>query len=293
VSETSARLLVLAAAVLFSTGGAVIKSTTLTAWQVAGLRSAIAALALLTVLPSARRRWHWHHLLVGTAYASTLVLFVSATKLTTAANAIYLQATAPLYLLVLAPRTLNERIRVPDVVFLGLMATGLIAFFLGETQPGRSAPNPWAGNILGAISGFTWAVTVTGLRWVSRRGHEHTLATVVIGNVMAAAICLPRTLPLRHVSAMDWLALTWLGVFQIALAYVCLSRGVRHITALEVSLLLLAEPVLNPVWAWLAHGERLSAWGLAGAALIIAATVGRTFSGAARQRPVASTTPRC
>ena len=77
-------------------------------------------------------------------------------------------------------------------------------------------------------------------------------------------MCLPLGWPIAGAVAVDWVALVWLGVFQIGLAYLCLSKGVRHVTALEASLLLLAEPVLNPVWAWLAHGERPGRWALAG-----------------------------
>src|SRR6187551_39362 len=95
------RLWVFAAALLFSTGGAAIKGNTLTSWQVASFRSLIAAVALALLIPSARREWTRRHLLVGLVYAVALILFVAATKLTTAANAIFLQATAPAYLIVL------------------------------------------------------------------------------------------------------------------------------------------------------------------------------------------------
>ena len=95
----AARLWVVAAAALFSTGGAAIKSVALTAWQVASFRSGVATLVILAALPGARRRWTWPAAAVGAAYAATMILFVLSNKLTTAANAIYLQATSPLYLL--------------------------------------------------------------------------------------------------------------------------------------------------------------------------------------------------
>src|SRR5688500_15647594 len=109
--RTMARLQVLAAALLFSTGGAAVKATTLTAWQVAGFRSGIAALAVFLLVPAARRGWTWHVVPVGVAYAATLVLFVTANKLTTAANAIFLQASAPLYMLAFGPLLLREPVR--------------------------------------------------------------------------------------------------------------------------------------------------------------------------------------
>jgi drug/metabolite transporter (DMT)-like permease len=102
------RIQLLAAAALFSTGGAAIKACSLTSWQVAGLRSGIAALVLLLV-PAARRGWTPRAWLVGAAYAATVVLFVQANKLTTSAATAFLQSTAPLYVLLLAPHLLGER----------------------------------------------------------------------------------------------------------------------------------------------------------------------------------------
>jgi DME family drug/metabolite transporter len=271
-SATRARLLLLAAAALFSTGGAAIKGTTLDNWQVAGLRSLIAAAALMAFLPQARRHWSARNWLVGLVYAATLVLFVTANKLTTSANAIFLQATAPFYILLAAPLLLGERVRRQDVLFMGVIAAGMAAFALDTQAPVLSAPRPVAGNVAAAASGLTWALTVMGLRWVGRHDPEAALNTVVAGNLTAAAICLPFGWPVSGALPSDWITLTWLGVFQIGLAYVCLSAGVKHVTALEASLLLLLEPVLNPIWAWIVHGERPGAWALAGGAAIIAAT---------------------
>ena len=272
-----ARLEVLAAAVLFSTGGAAIKGTALTAWQVAGLRSLIAAIALLILLPHARRHWRPRSAVVGIAYAATLVLFVLANKLTTAANAIYLQATGPLVVMALAPLLLAEHVRRQDVPYVIAIAGGLALVFTGVQQPLVTAPNPLAGNLAGAASGLTWGFTIMGLRWMGSRDADATLNTVVIGNLIAAAACLPLGLPVQA-STHDWLTLGWLGVFQIGMAYALLSRGVRHVTALDASLLLLAEPVLNPVWAWLLQGERPAVWSLAGGGLILAASVARTIT---------------
>jgi drug/metabolite transporter, DME family len=271
------RLLLLAAAVLFSTGGAAIKWTPLTVWQVTGIRSLIAAAALLMFLPEARRHWSRRNWLVGIAYAVTLVLFVAANKLTTAANAIFLQATAPVYILLAAPYLLREHIRREDVPFMLAVAAGMAAFLLGGDPPVASAPDPPAGNLAAAASGVTYALTVMGLRAVARADPGATLNTIVSGNIVAAAVCLPAGWPMAGAVPSDWVTLAWLGVFQLGLAYVCLSKGVRHVTALEASLLLLAEPVLNPMWAWLAQGERPGGWALSGGALIVAATLGRAM----------------
>src|SRR5215471_18971607 len=163
------RLLLVATALLFSTGGAAIKSTTLTSCQVASFRSGLAAAVLLAVLPAARRGWRWWILPTAAAYAATLVAFVLATRLTTAANAIFLQSTAPLYLLLLAPWLLKEPIRRRDVLYLLAVAGGMAVFFVGTEAPLVTAPDPRRGNVIALASGFTYALTLAGFRWLATR----------------------------------------------------------------------------------------------------------------------------
>jgi drug/metabolite transporter, DME family len=124
-APSASRLKLVAAALLFSTGGAAIKAIPFTSWQVAALRSGIAAATLALFAPAARRRWSWRTPVVGLAYASTLILFVLANKLTTSANAIFLQSTAPLYLLILSPLLLQERIAREDLLVMLLVGGGL------------------------------------------------------------------------------------------------------------------------------------------------------------------------
>jgi len=269
------RALLFAAAALFSTGGAAIKATSLTGWQVASFRSGVAALAVLLMLPAARRGWSIRATLVGIAYAATMILFVQANKLTTAANTIFLQSTAPIYLVLLGPWLLSERTRRRDFVFMSVMGVGLVLFFVGAEQPAATAPRPFEGNLLALLSGISWAFTVLGMRWMgkgdSAGGHSAAVA-VVAGNAITFLFCLPWAVPVRMAQTTDWLVIGYLGVFQIGLAYICLTSALRHIPALEASLLLLVEPVLNPVWAWVVHGERPGAWALCGGVLILVAT---------------------
>lgn len=273
------RLAILAAAILFSTGGAAIKATQLTGWQVAAFRSAVAAIAVLLMLPAARRGFGRLAAVVASGYAATMILFVLANKLTTAASTIFLQATAPIYLVLLGPWLLKEPIRRREIAFMVALAVGLALFFVGREAGSVTAPDPFKGNILAALSGLCWAFAVAGLRFMSKGGrHEGGAATaVVLGNVFAFAVCLPFALPMGSVRATDVGIVVFLGVFQIGLAYVLLNYGLHHVGALEASLLLLAEPVLNPLWAWLVHGERPSAWALAGGAVIVAATLAKTL----------------
>jgi drug/metabolite transporter (DMT)-like permease len=276
---TTARLQLLATALLFSTGGAAIKACSLDSWQVASLRSGIAALFVLLAVPAARRGWSRATLGVGACYASTMVLFVTANKLTTAANAIFLQATAPLYILLLGPWLLREPLRRHDLVFMAATAVGLGLFFVGAPPRYATAPEPLRGNLLALLSGVFWAFTVVGLRFVGRRDHAGAdgkasggAATVAAGNVIACLACLPAALPVSGAAPADWAVLLYLGIFQIGVAYLLMIAAMRRVAALEASLLLLVEPAFNPLWAWLAHGERPGPWSLAGGVLILAAT---------------------
>jgi drug/metabolite transporter (DMT)-like permease len=270
-----ARLAILGAAVLFSSGGAAIKATSLSGWQVACLRSAVAAVAVLIMLPAARTGWGVMPVVVGIGYAATMILFVLANKLTTAANTIYLQATAPIYLVIIGPLLLKEPLRRRDLVFMGALAVGLGFFFVGTESGSRTAPDPHTGNVLAALSGVCWALAVSGLRYMGKTGGSAggSGAAVVAGNVIASLVCLPMALPIAHVSAQDAAVISFLGIFQIGLAYVLLTRGLEKVGAFEASLLLLGEPVLNPLWAWLVHGERPRSWSLVGGAIIVGATL--------------------
>ncbi len=273
----AARLEVLAAAALFSSGGAVIKSVHLAGWQVACCRSAIAAVTLFVLMPEARRRPGPRVLGVGLAYASTLILFVLANKLTTAASAIYLQSTAPLYVLLLSPWLLHERIRRQDLAFMLALAFGLGLFFVGFDAASATAPNPSLGNALSLVSGGTWALTIMGLRALGRGGESWGPAAAAWGNVFAAAACLPMALPIAVSRPTDWLLLGYLGICQIGIAYLFLIRGLGRVRAFEASLLLFLEPVLNPIWAWLVHGERPGRWSLAGGGVILLSTLVKSW----------------
>jgi drug/metabolite transporter (DMT)-like permease len=260
--------------VLFSTGGAAIKGATLTGWQVACGRSLVAAVALLLLLPEARRSWRWRTAGVSLAYAATLILFVLANRLTTAANAIFLQSAAPLYLLLLSPWLLKEPIRRADVLYMLAVAAGLSLLFVQREPAAATAPDPSRGNLLAAASGLTYALTLAGLRWLSR-GKETNggVATVAIGNLVVFAVSLPMALPVAAPGAANVAVILYLGIFQVGLAYVCVTRALQHVAAFEANTVLLLEPALNPVWVWLLQGERPGAWALAGGAVIIGAAL--------------------
>lgn len=259
----SARLAVLGAAVLWSSGGAAIKSCSLPALAVAGGRSAVAAAFILLALPSSRVRPDRRILAVATAYAATVVLFVLATKATTAANAIFIQDTAPLWVLLLGPRLLGERPTRQELYAVPVFLGGLTLFFLDRLGPGQLE-----GNFLALASGVAFALSILGLRGVKERA-----AVLLWGNVLAAVVALPFAVPGPMPTAQDAAILLFLGIFQLGAAYALFSRGLEGTPAVEASLLVLLEPVLNPVWTFVATGERPGPFALAGGTLVLAGTV--------------------
>jgi drug/metabolite transporter (DMT)-like permease len=278
-SSLSSRALLLAAALCFSTGGAAFKLVSMNGWQVASFRSGIAALVLIAVLPEARRGWSWPIVFVSFAYAATLVTFVVANKLTTSANAIFLQSTAPLYLLLLGPLVLHEPLRRADLLYMAGVLTGVTLFFVGSESAVATAPDPRRGNLIALGSGVVYALMLAGLRWLSRHP-EHkssSLGAAALGNIFACVCALPMALPVTHATPRDITVLVYLGVIQIGLAYVFLTRGLRHIQAVEATSILMVEPAMNPVWSWLVHNERPAPLSLLGGAMILLASLVNTL----------------
>jgi drug/metabolite transporter (DMT)-like permease len=208
-------------------------------------------------------------------------LFVLANKNTTAANAIFLQATAPIYLLLLGPLLLREPVRRSDLLVIAAVVCGAVLMFAGAPAASATAPNPRRGNWFGAGSGLTWALTVTGLRGLERKVNNAgaAITTVVAGNLIAFLACLPAAVPVQRFSISAAATLIYLGVFQIGLAYFLMTRSIRYVPALEASTLLMTEPALNPFWTWLIQGERPGGAPLAGGVLVLAATLGGTWWG--------------
>jgi drug/metabolite transporter, DME family len=270
-------LRVIGAALLFSTGGAAIKTGAFTGMQVASIRSGIAAIALILFIGT-RARWSWRVAPIAVVYAATLVLFVTATKLTTSASAIFLQSTAPLFIVVLAPLLLHERFDRRDLPFVGAAAIGLALCFAGQPAASTTAPDPFTGNLLGAACSVTWALTLIGLRWGEQHLPGTALAAVIAGNVLAFASGITSIVPVPQATSAEWATLIYLGVFQIGVAYILLTSAVAHIQALHLSLLLLLEPVLNPIWTWLVRGEDPGIWTLIGGAVVITASAAQAFA---------------
>jgi drug/metabolite transporter, DME family len=280
------------AALLFSTGGAAIKATGFQGipgrLEVASLRSGVAAGAVSLVLPASRRGWTRRTWAVGGAYAITVVLFVLANKQTTSANAIFLQSTAPLYVLLAGIFVLRERVRSPDVLVMLVIIAGLGLFVVSPGAAVATAPDPTLGNILALASGVSWAATLLGLRGMGRGEGSMGAAAgaTVAGNLIAFAVCLPFALPPSG-DGVDWALIIYLGVVQIGIAYLLLTAAVRYVSAFEVSLLLLVGPALNPVWSWLAHGEVPGSLAILGGLPILGATAVKVWLDRRRLRDAA------
>ncbi len=286
------RLALICAALLFSTGGVCIKQLEgLTAWQRAGLRSLVAVVFLLFAWKRARRGYSWKSLVFSFFYAGTLASFVAANTYTTAASAIFLQSTAPLYVLLLSPLVLRESVKARDLLFMGALAVGLALCFGDEWWAGAhavqsTAPRPLLGDAFGLVSGILWACTIVGLRWFGQRsgaggsGADSAGASVVLGNVTCFVVCalLAQVTGdgLFHgvaaLPAKTFGVLGFLGCFQVGLAYICIARGMSRVPAMEASLLLLVEPTFNPVWSFLLLREKPGPWTIAGGVVILGAT---------------------
>src|SRR5437588_4324505 len=209
----SSRSKIIAAAILFSSGGAAIKFCGFGAWQLAACRAALAMLTILVLLPESRRGWNWRTVVVGFAYAATTLLYVQANKHTTAASAIFLQSTSPLFILLLAPLLLGEHATRRDIMQTAAMGVGLGLFFLGSDKPSITAPNPALGNTLAAICAVTWAVTVIRYRWLAARGAA-VAAAAACGNLTASVFALVMAQPLVSGRPVDWGVVAFLGICQ-------------------------------------------------------------------------------
>jgi drug/metabolite transporter (DMT)-like permease len=262
-------LFVFAAALLWSTGGLFIKWNSLSGLELSFCRSFF---AIFTVAYFTRHEGFGLNRITGVAsvlYAVLLILFVLATKQTTAANAIFLQYTAPVYLLILEPLIYKEKFRSRDLITVLVCLGGMALFFVGQLRP-----QDVTGNIFALASGLCFAMYFLLLRHPRAR-EVNRASSVIYGNILSVVITAPWGLAaIPNLSLHDFLSVTYLGVVQLGIAYtlftVAMARGVR---SLDAGIICYIEPVLNPVWVFLVLGERPSRWALLGGTIIIAAVI--------------------
>jgi drug/metabolite transporter (DMT)-like permease len=267
---SSPLLLVLGAAILWSTGGLFIKATQLSAFELSFGRSLLAAITIAIFTRREGFGINGISAITSILYAALLILFVLATKLTTAANAIFLQYTAPVYVLLLEPIFYKEKFRARDFVTVTACVAGMSLFFVGKLRP-----EDVSGNLLALASGVCFALFFLLLRHAKAR-HVNRASSAIYGNLIVVLICAPTFFSAVEsgIGVGDVARIAYLGIVQIGFAYLlftlAMARGVR---SLDAGICGYIEPVLNPVWVFLFIGERPSGWAIVGGAIIVASVV--------------------
>ena len=262
-------LAVVLTALLWSSGGLFIKLISLTSMQLSFFRCLIAAIVFAVIFRKKVLKVNRLAILNAFFYATVLTLFVIATKTTTAANAIFLQSTAPIYVLIFEPIINKTRWEPINIITITVCFIGMILFFLGELSPGHLE-----GNIVALLAGVAFAAFFLGMR---KNDKEYQQSAIFYGNIIVAVICIPFILELETISFNDLWMVSFLGVFQIAAAYAIFTYGIKRILAVEASIISMLEPVLNPVWVFLGYGEVPTTYAILGGVIIISAITVRTL----------------
>jgi drug/metabolite transporter (DMT)-like permease len=255
------------AALLWSLGGLLIKAVDWPPLAVAGGRGLIAASFLLLTNRPLRFTWSKWQLLGALGYAACTMTFVAATKMTTAANAILLQYTAPVWIALFGAWFLGEKASRLDWLTLAAVFGGMSLFFADGLEFGNLP-----GNLMALLSGLAFAVMTMLLR---RQKDGSPVESIILGNLLAFAFGLPTILREPLPSPLGLGALVLLGVVQLGCSYWLYARAIRHITALEAVLIPVLEPILNPVWVFLVRGERPSGWAFVGGLVVLGAVTSR------------------
>lgn len=272
--------LLLLTSLLWSLGGVLVKAVDWNPMAIAGARSAIALPVIIACVGWGG--WRFTRLQIGgsIAYAGTVILFVVATRLTTAANAIFLQYTAPIYVALAGWWWLGERTRRIDWWVMGVALCGIAVFFFDDL----TTAGLW-GIVAALASGVSFGALVLCLR-KDRAGSP--VAAVVLGNAITALIGLPFAfVGDAFPTGASWIALGLLGTVQLGFSYVLYTIAIKRVTALEATLIPLLEPILNPLWVMLVLREQPGPWALVGAALVIGAVVVRGLAMLHRPVPAA------
>jgi len=253
-------------ATLWSLGGLLIKSVNSSPLAIAGVRSGISALIILLATGKPKFNWSFPQISAAVCYSATVLLFVVATKNTTAANAILMEYTAPIYVALLGAWLLKEKVKLLDWITIVLALGGMMLFFLDDISM-----EGVFGNILAAFSGLAFAMFTIFMR-MQKDGS--TIESILLGNIATAVIGVP-FLFMDLPDGKGWIFLTVLGVVQLGLPYILYSKAIKHVTALEASLIPIIEPILNPVWVFLALGEAPGKWAVFGGIIVIVVVTGR------------------
>ncbi len=260
-TKVSAIVLLAVTAIMWSLGGILIKSVNAHPLAISGTRSAISCIIILLYVKKPKFNWSFPQIAAGVAYASMVICFVAGTKLTTAANAILLQYTAPIFVALLSTWILKEKPKAIDWVTIAVVIGGMVLFFL-ESLNAKGL----AGNILALLSGVSYALFTVLMR-LQKNGS--TIESVILGNAITAIIGMP-FLFTAVPDTKGWLFLVILGVVQLGIPYILFSKAIKDATALEASLITMIEPILNPIWVILIIGEIPGILSIIGGIIVIA-----------------------
>ena len=289
------RLLIVGAALCWSCGGAAVKlASSLNTWQIAGFRSLIAFVfvGLLVGIWNARPLVPSSTVMLGSiANAGMLILYIAANLWTTAANAIFLQCTAPVWVMLLSPWVLKEPFRAENLKYFVFYAVGMGLFFFDMPQSQSDSAKvldqhgDMLGKILALLSGVCYAAVILFLRWgrskstdgATHKGPSDAEAIVVWGNLLCFIVCVPLMGSFANVTARPMAVVAGMGTIQLGLGYFLMSKGTAIVPALEAILIALVEPVLNPLWAFLTVDERPGRLALTGGAIVIGTVAFQTL----------------
>ena len=270
------------AAVLFSTGGLLIKIVLIEPLALMGVRSAIAALVIGLFMGRPRFLWSLPQLGGAVALACAQGFFIFANRETTAANAIFIQYTAPVFVAFFGILYLREPVHKLDWFSLAAIGAGLL-FFYGDGLTSHGA----TGNLYALLAGISFAWFLLFMR---KQKDGSTIETVFLGNVLAALLGLPF---LREAApnATDWSGMLLLGIFQIGLPFILVAQAIKKLTAVGAVLIQALEPILSPVWVLLFIGETPTPLALLGGAIVIGAVTLRSILSVRTQRVRAASLP--
>lgn len=276
-AHTRAVLLLVGASLCWSLAGVLIKfvASTWTGLAVAGGRGAIAAVFLLLIHRGLRFHLSRDQVVGAVGYAACTITFCTATTLTSAANAILLQYTAPVWVALLGAWFLGERATRADWITIVVALGGMTLFFKDSLTRGHAD-----GDALAIFSGVCFAGMTIALR---KQKDGSAIESIILGNLLAFVVGLPWILRSPMLAPSGWAALVTLGVVQLGVSYWLYARAIRHVTALEAVLIPVIEPILNPVWVLIFMREKPSGWALLGGTIVLSAVTLRAFSSIRRR----------
>lgn len=269
MKASSLYLMLVIAALLWSLGGLFIKLVDLNPLMITGIRSLGAAIVFLFYIK--RPKWYWGKYFIGgiLSYSSMVILYVFSIRLTTAANAIFLEFTAPLWVVIFGYFVLKETVTKFDIVAMLFIFLGMGLFFIDEL----SFYGFW-GNIMALVAGICLALVTVFIR----KEKDYAFEIVLYGNIITALICLPYILKgFSDSSSLDLLLIFALGVFQLGIPYLLYTHALKYVNAIDAILVGMIEPVLNPVWVFLFIGERMGEWAFFGGSMVLIGSLGRVF----------------